>query len=218
MTALGVVPARGGSRTVPRKNLIELGGETLVARAVRIALDAETLDRLVVSTDDDEIAAAALAAGVEVVRRPQELARDDSPTEDALRHAIGQHGGDYEWTVTLEPTAPFRTAATIDRCVRLAAERDAGSVLTVAESRENWGRIDGDGRYELLDPAAARRRQAREPLYAESGTVWVTRTASLLAGSSVVAEPAYAVVVDEREAIDINSELDIAIAEALLRG
>jgi CMP-N-acetylneuraminic acid synthetase len=218
VSALGVIPARGGSRSVPRKNLLELGGESLVARAVRIALTVETLDRVVVSTDDDEIAEIARAAGAEVVLRPAELARDDSPTEDALRHAIRELGATSEWTVTLEPTAPFRTAATIGRCVRLAAERDAGSVLTVAESRENWGRVGEDGRYELLDPAAPRRRQGRAPLYAESGTVWVTRTASLLAGSSVLAEPVYAVVVDEKEAIDINSELDFRIAEAIFRG
>jgi CMP-N,N'-diacetyllegionaminic acid synthase len=120
--------------------------------------------------------------------------------------------------VTLEPTAPFRTAATIDRCVRLAVERDAGAVLTVAESRENWGRLADDGRYALVWPDNPRRRQDREPLYAESGTVWVTRTASLLAGSSVLAEPVYAVVVDEQEAIDVNSELDFRVAEAILRG
>jgi CMP-N,N'-diacetyllegionaminic acid synthase len=218
MHAVGIIPARGGSKGVPRKNLRRLAGETLVARAVRVALAAETLDLVVVSTDDDEIAADAEAAGARVVRRPTELARDDSPTEVALLHALEALGEQPEWTVTLEPTAPFRTAATIDRCVRLAADRDAGAVVTVAENRASWGRLGPDGGYALLDPAAPRRRQEREPLYAESGTVWVTRTASLRASRSVLAEPVYAVVVDEEEALDVNSELDLRVAEAMLDG
>ena len=218
MRALGVIPARGGSQGVPRKNLRELCGETLVARAVRIAREARTLDRVAVSTDDDEIAEAARAAGAEVVSRPAEIARDDSPTEDALLHALDALGVEPEFVVTLEPTAPLRRAQTIDRCVELATARAAGSVVTVVESRASWGRLDADQRFTLLQPGAPRRRQEREPVYAESGTVWVTRTASLRTSRSVLADPVYAVVVDEEEALDINSLLDLRIAEAVLDG
>ena len=203
---------------MPRKNLRELGGETLVARAVRSALAAQTLDRVVVSTDDDEIAAAAGAAGAEVVRRPGELAQDDSPTVDALVHALTALDVSPRWTVTLEPTAPLRRWATIDRCVELAEEREAGSVVTVRADRGSFGRLDVGDRFRLLDPEAPRRRQDREPLYVEAGVVWVTRTASLLAGRTVLAEPVYAVVVDGEEAVDVNDELDLAVAEAILRG
>lgn len=218
MHAIGIVPARGGSRGVPRKNLRELNGEPLVARAVRIARAAETLDLVVVSTDDAEIAGVAEAAGAHVVLRPAALAGDDSPTEDALVHALESLGEEPDWTVTLEPTAPFRRAETIDRCVRLADDRSAGAVVTVVGSLSSWGRLGAGGAYELLDPDAPRRRQERTPLYAESGTVWVTRTASLLAARSVLAEPVYAVVVDEEEALDVNTMLDLRIAEAILRG
>lgn len=218
MRALGVIPARGGSKSVPGKNLRELGGESLVARAVRFALAAESLDRVVVSTDDDDIAAAAAAAGAEVVRRPAELARDDSPTTDALAHVVRELRAEPRWVVTLEPTSPFRRPGTIDRCVELAEAHDAGSVLTVRADRGSFGRVDAGGRFALLDGGASRRRQDREPLYAESGTVWVTRTDSLLRTGSVLAEPVYAVVVDDEEAIDINSELDLRMAETILRG
>lgn len=218
MRALGVIPARGGSKSVPRKNLRVVGGETLVARAVRGALAARTLDRVVVSTDDDEIAAEAEQAGAEVVRRPAELAQDESPTVDALLHAIEALGVEPRWVVTLEPTAPLRRPETIDRCVELADARDAGSVVAVREDRSSFGRVGADGRFAPLDPHAPRRRQERAPLHAESGVVWVTRTASLLAERVVLAEPVYAVVVDEEEALDVNSELDLRLAELVLGG
>lgn len=211
MRALGVIPARGGSKGVARKNLRTVGGETLVARAVRGAL-AASLDLVVVSTDDDEIAREAEEAGVGVVRRPAELARDDSPTEDALLHALDSLAVEPLWTVTLEPTAPFRRPETIDRCVALAEEREAGSVVAVREERASLGRLAPDGRFARLDPDAPRRRQERVPLYAESGVVWVTRTASLRERRAVLVEPVYAVVVDEEEALDVNSELDLGIA------
>ena len=218
MRALGVIPARGGSKGVPGKNLREVAGVSLVVRAIRSATASAELDRVVVSTDDDAIAEVAEAAGAEVVRRPAELARDDSPTVDALVHALESLAVDPAWVVTLEPTAPLRRAETIDRCVRLAEERSAGSVVTVVESRASWGHVDEEGAFRLLDPSAPRRRQDREPTYAESGTVWVTRTASLLAARAVLVEPIYAVVVDQEEALDVNTELDLKIAEAVLRG
>ena len=130
--------------------------------------------------------------------------------------ALEPVGAEPRWGVTLEPTAPFRSAATIDRCVALAERHAAGAVVTVRADRSSFGRLDGDGRFALLDPAAPRRRQEREPLYAEAGVVWVTRGASLVATRSILVEPVFAVVVDEEEALDVNSELDLRIAELIL--
>ena len=126
MSTLGIIPARGGSKSVPRKNVRLVHGEPLVARCVRIALEARSLDRVVVSTDDDEIAAVAASAGAEVVRRPASIAGDDAPTSAALVHAVRELGLSPTWVVTLEPTSPLRRAETIDRCVRMAEERGCG--------------------------------------------------------------------------------------------
>ncbi len=199
MSALGVIPARGGSKGVPRKNVRLVHGEPLVARCVRIALEARTLDRVVVSTDDDEIAGVALSAGAEVVRRPASIAGDDAPTSAALVHAVQALGLSPRWVVTLEPTAPLRRAETIDRCVLMAEERQAGSVVTVRPDTGLFGRLSADGRFLPLDPGAPRRRQERQPLYAESGTVWVTRAAALLKTGEVLVDPVYALVVDRRK-------------------
>jgi CMP-N,N'-diacetyllegionaminic acid synthase len=210
-----VIPARGGSKGLHRKNALPLAGIPLVVRAVRAAAQAETVTRTVVSTDDAEIAALARAEGAEVIARPPELSDDESRTEQALQHALDQVGGSFDYVVTLEPTSPLRTAATIDLCVRLADEREAGSIVTVVEVLDNLGRLV-DGQFEPLDPSAPRRRQDRAPLYREVGTVYVTRTSSLLRTGAVLSAPVHAVIVDAEEGIDINTPLDFTVAEAAL--
>jgi N-acylneuraminate cytidylyltransferase len=215
VTVLAVIPARGGSRAVPRKNVAVVGGVSLVARAVAVALAAETIDRVVVSTDDDEIAGAATAAGAEVVRRPPELAGDEASTESALLHVLDTLGGvDPEYVVTLEPTSPFRTAETVDECVRRARELQAAALITVSETREVLGRIQ-DGVFVPLQPDQPRRRQLREPVYKEAGAAYVTRTEHLRRSGSVLAEPTYAVVVSETEGLDVNTATDLTLARVL---
>jgi CMP-N,N'-diacetyllegionaminic acid synthase len=214
--ALGVIPARGGSREIPGKNTRPLAGEPLIVHTIRAAQAAKCLDRVVVSTDSDEIASVAEAAGADVVRRPAELATDDSPTEDALIHAVETLGVAPNYVVTLEPTSPLRTPALIDACVELALAADADAVLTVVETRELLGRLVG-GRYHYLVPGQPRRRQNREPLYRESSTVYVTRTSWLLENRSVLADEIHAIIAPEEEAVDINTPLDFLVAEAVLR-
>jgi CMP-N-acetylneuraminic acid synthetase len=216
VSVLCVVPARRGSKGIPQKNLAELAGEPLIVHTLRAALAATTLDRVVVSTDDEEIAAVALSAGAEVVNRPAHLAGDDSPTEDALLHALETLGPpEPEYVVTLEPTSPLRKAQTIDACVRRAFELGANAVIAVAETREVLGRLE-DGVFVPLDPNAPRRRQLRAPLYRETGVAYVTRTAHLRATHSVFAGPLYAVVVPEEETLDVNTKLDLLVASAAL--
>jgi CMP-N-acetylneuraminic acid synthetase len=217
VSVLGIVPARGGSKGVPGKNLAPVAGEPLLVHTIRAALAAVSLDRIVVSTDSEEIAAVARAAGAEVVMRPAELAADDSPTEDALIHVLDALGPpDPVYVVTLEPTSPLRSAELVDRCVGLARERDADGVLTVAPTTEILGRL-ADGLFQPLEPGQARRRQDRHALHREVSTVYVTKAAHLRATRSVLAEPLYAVAVSEEEAIDINTELDLVVADAILR-
>jgi CMP-N,N'-diacetyllegionaminic acid synthase len=219
MSALGVIPARGGSKGIPGKNLAPLGGIPLLLHTIRCARDAASLSALVVSTDSDEVADVAAEAGVEVVERPVAIAGDDSTTEEALLHVLDvleQRGDELpDYVVTLEPTSPLRSARLVDECVELAEREHANAVITVAETRENYGRLVG-GRFEFLLPGQPRRRQEREPLYRESSTVYVTRTDYLRRSGSVLAEPLYAVIAPPEETIDINDPLDLVLAEAVL--
>lgn len=217
LPVLGVIPARGGSKGVPGKNLRPLAGEPLLVHTVRAALAAALVDRVVVSTDADDIAAVAAAAGAEVVRRPAQLATDESPTEDALLHALDAAGEPGpEWVVTLEPTSPLRPASLIDACVALARERDADGVGVVAETSSLVGPVD-DARFTHLIPGQPRRRQLRAPLYRETSAVYVTRASHLRRTRSVLADPFYVVVAPEEQVLDINVALDFVVAEALMR-
>jgi len=216
MRVIAVIPARGGSKEIPGKNIRPLAGEPLVVHTIRAALAARLVNRVVVSTDSAEIAAIAREAGAEVVTRPPELAADESPTEDALIHAVESLGEDADYVVTLEPTSPLRTPELIDACVERALAEDADAVITVVETRDVLGRVE-DGHFHPLDPDSPRRRQDRTPFFRESSTVYVTRTRSLIANRSVLAEPLHAVVVPPDQAIDINSPLDFLVAEAAFR-
>jgi N-acylneuraminate cytidylyltransferase len=219
-STLAVVPARGGSRGIPGKNIRPLGGRPLLAWTVDAARAASGIDRLVVSTDDPEIRGVAVEFGVEVVDRPAELAADASPTEDALIHALDAcptpAGDDYDVVLTLEPTSPFRTAGTIERCLEIFATTDADSVIAVVETRSNYGRIV-DGRFEFLFPDQPRRRQDRPPLFKESSTLYATRSDVLRRKRSVLGDRLHALRVGEDEATDINEPRDLAWAEAWLR-
>jgi N-acylneuraminate cytidylyltransferase len=216
--ALGVIPARGGSKGLPGKNLLPLGGEPLLVHTIRAALSATELDGVICTTDSEEIASTAASAGATVVMRPADLAADDSPTEDALIHVLDTllalGSAEPEYVVTLEPTSPLRSSRLIDECVARARDLRADAVITVTPSFESWGRLE-DGVFRHLSPGEPRRRQLREPLYRESSTVYITRVAHLRRSGSVLADPLHAVVVDAEEAIDVNTAADLAVAEAL---
>lgn len=216
MKVLAIIPARAGSKEVLGKNIRPLSGEPLLVYTIRAALAATLVDRVVVSTDSAEIASVARAAGAEVVNRPAELATDESSTEDALIHVVESLDEVAEYVVTLEPTSPLRTPELIDACINRALAEDADSVITVVETRDVLGRVEG-GHFHPLAQGSPRRRQDRTPLYRESSTVYVTRTRWLLANRSVLAEPLHAVVVPADQAIDINSPLDFLVAEAVFR-
>lgn len=219
MRTLGVIPARGGSKGIPRKNIQPLGGKPLITYAVDSARGTKGIHKVVVSTDSAEIAAVAHGLGVTVIDRPAALAHDTARTEDALLHALDSlaaRGERYDAVATLEPTAPLRSPALIDRCVERLSAGGCDAVLTVVADRSTWGRLRGE-RFEHLFPGQARRRQDREPIYRESSTVYVTNVDALRQTGSVLGRAPVAIEVTEEEAVDINTPLDLVIAEAILR-
>lgn len=214
---LAVVPARGGSVSVPLKNIRPLAGKPLLRYTIDQAAAVPELDAVVVSTDDSRIAGVAVHAGGRVVDRPGELATATAPTEWALLHALDALGDDqFDYVVLLEPTSPFRTPATISRCIRTIVDEDVPSLVTVVETKASLGRISGN-RFKPLWPNAPRRRQDREPLYCESSTVYVCTVAHLRRYKSLVADEWGVVEIAEGEALDINTLHDFAIAEALMK-
>ena len=213
MDVLGLIPARGGSKGIPRKNLAPLAGKPLLAWTVDAARAAGELTRVVVSTDDDEIAA---AAGVEVLRRPPELAQDDAPMLDVVRHAARELSPDV--VVLLQPTSPLRRAEHVDACVRLLLESGADAVLSVVEVPHAF-RPDSlmdvvDGR--LVARGTAGTRQEKPLVYARNGPAVLARRADRL-GEGLYAGDVRPFVMDARDSLDVDDPYDLELAELLLR-
>lgn len=219
---LSIIPARGGSRRLPGKNLLPVSGKPLLVHTVEHALGAGSVDRVVVSTDDPAIAKTARRTGAEVIDRPAALAGDDSPSEAALLHVLdvleAREGYRPELVVFLQATAPVRTPADVDRAVARLRAEGADSLLSVVEARRFLWRLE-EGRPAPLnyDPTARPRTQDREPEYHENGSIYVTKTEVLRAtgnrlGGRIVLHP----MADECF-VDVDGPLDLALAEAVLR-
>ncbi|WP_448810842.1 cytidylyltransferase domain-containing protein [Agromyces bauzanensis] len=175
--ATAIIPARGGSQGLPGKNVARVGGVPLVARAVRSALAAERIARVVVTTDDDDIAEAARAAGAEVVARPAELAGSEASSESALLHALDAL--DAAVTVFIQATSPFIDPRDLDAAVERVVSGERDVVFSAAPTHVFlWrGDEDANGAVGVNHDAAHRpRRQDREPEYAETGAFYVFGT------------------------------------------
>ena len=221
---LAVVPARGGSRRLPGKNLRLLEGAPLIVHTIRAALSAERVDRVIVSTDADAIARVALAAGAEVpFSRPAELATDAAATLPVIRHAVewfeANHGR-VGVVVTLQPTSPLRDASEIDAAVGLLDDPAVDSAVSVAPIGLP-GSVVGvvaRGRYLAALPEDARPSagEAAPPAVRLTGAVYVTRR-ELLAQDRLLGDRPAALVTDPARAIDIDTPSDLRRARRLAR-
>lgn len=191
MNVVAIIPARGGSKGIPRKNLLPVAGKPLVAWSIEAARRARTVTRTLVSTDDDEIAGVARNHGAEVVMRPAEISGDTASSESALLHALdvlrGNGGPDPDVVVFLQATSPHRVPADIDGAVDLLVRGNYDSVFGgCAEHFTGRWALDADGRASPLnfDPVRRPRRQERALEYLENGSVYAFRPALLRATGS----------------------------------
>jgi CMP-N-acetylneuraminic acid synthetase len=213
MEVLGLIPARGGSKGILRKNLAPVAGKSLLAWTVEAAHGAEKLTRVVVSTDDDDIAAAAEA---DVLRRPAELAADDTPMLDVVRHAIGEL--DPDLVVVLQPTSPLRRSEHIDGAVLLLLETGADCVVSVCEVPHRYGPdalmdlVDG----RLVARGSVRSRQEKDAVYARNGPAVLALRADRL-GRDLYDGDCRAYVMDQRSSLDVDTPFDLEVADLLLR-
>jgi len=223
---LVVVPARGGSKGVPRKNLRKVGGVPLVARVGHLVSDLDFVDRAVVSTDDEEIAAVAEAAGLAApFRRPASLSGDRIGDLEVLTHALESVERDdrvvYDIVVMLQPTSPLRRGEHVYAVVSKLAEGGFDAVWTVGPTDLKYHprkqlALEGD-RLFFHHPAGAEviARQQLEPVYHRDGAAYAIRRDCLLVQKSILGKNASAVVVDE-PMLSIDTEEDFARVEASL--
>lgn len=219
---LGIIPARGGSKEVPRKNLREVGGRPLIAWTIVEARKSIYLDRLILSSDDEEIIGVARAWRCDTpFVRPAQLAEDSSPSVDAVLHALERLPG-YEFVVLLQPTSPLRSVEDIDGCIQRCVSSGATSCVSVTACRENprvMYRMDGGFKLQpfLADEQRLTRRQEYPRYYRLSGAVYVAQTRWLLASKKLVGEDTIGYEVPLERSLDIDTELDLVILDSVMR-
>jgi N-acylneuraminate cytidylyltransferase len=227
---LVLIPARGGSKSFPHKNIRPLGGHPLIAYSIAAGLAARTVGRVVVSTDDEEIAEVARAYGAEVpFLRPAPLALDDTPDLPVVEHALdwlGRAGYHPEIVVQLRPTSPLRPMDLVDRGIKVLTDHpDADSARAVIPSVQNpykmWRQAE-DGRIvPLLEDGFHEPynmpRQLLPPTYWQTGHLDVIRTRTIRRKHSLTGDRVFPIPVDPECAVDIDTARDLARAEALLQ-
>jgi CMP-N-acetylneuraminic acid synthetase len=225
-TVLGLVPARGGSKGVPGKNVRPLAGHTLLEYTARAARDSGVIDRLMLSTDAPDIADAGRRAGLEVpFMRPAALAADDTPMLPVIQHALAEtakNGWSPDVIVLLQPTSPLRRPDHIRDAVTMLRETNADSVVTVVEvprhlSPDYVMRIE-EGRLRpfLPDGAGVTRRQDARPAYSRDGTVYAFRRSTIERFGGIYGDDCRPLLIDATESISIDSPADWDEAERLL--
>ena len=226
MNTLALIPARGGSKRIPRKNIRPLAGKPLIAWTIEMAAACSNLDRVIVSTDDQEIADIAKRYGAEVpFLRPPELARDGTPNVDATIHAIQwleeREGYRPDSVMVLQPTSPLRTEEDMGAAINLAIRTSADAVISVCEVKHHpyWTKhLTDDGR--LLDPSWLDQsygcRQDLPPFYGLNGAIYLAKRSVLLADRSFYTRKVYAYIMPPERSLDIDSLWDLHLAELIV--
>ncbi len=219
---LAIIPARGGSKGVPGKNLMPLGGKPLIAWSIEQALSAAGVTDTVVSTDSEEIAEVARAAGAQApFLRPAELATDTAPTEPVMRHALEEmeaREGRYDAVLLLQPTSPLRLAGTIDRAIGEFAATGADSLLGVVASHAFfWQQEPLRATYDYRNRPRRQDIPPAERRYRETGSLYLTRRDAFLAEDNRLAGNIVLFEMDGLEAWEIDTRADFAVLEALMQ-
>lgn len=223
---LGLVTARGGSKGLPGKNLLKVGGMSLTARAVRSGTESRYVDRVVISTDSAEIAQEAENFGCGVpFMRPCELATDGAKSIDVIRHALEtlkEQGESYDVFVLLQPTSPFRTAFHVDACLELMDVKGADSVVSVAKAEHhplNMNTLPDDMCMKnfIRTEAENRNRQDLPDYYRLNGAVYAVSCGYMLESGRLFSERSYAYLMSAEDSVDVDSKLDLKLAQLLVQ-
>jgi CMP-N,N'-diacetyllegionaminic acid synthase len=227
MSIIALIPARGGSKGIPGKNLIPVAGKPLIAHSIACARAVPEISRVLVSTDSAQIADCARAQGAEApFLRPAEISGDDTPMLAVLQHTLGwlrESGETVDGLVLLQPTSPLRTADSVAAAIRLFVSRQADSVVSVVPVPHNCtpGSLLKKDALDRVTPAfpemnQAIRRQDKPIFYARNGPAILILRPSLIDSGRLYSENTVGFEMSRRESFDIDDREDLAIAEALL--
>ena len=220
-TFLAIIPARGGSKRLPRKNILDLCGKPLISWSIEAGLKSKYVDKVVVSSDDTEILNISNEFKVQVIKRPNELASDTSTSFDAVKHAIDNLES-YEYILLLQPTSPLRNQNHIDKAIEILEEKNADAVISVCEMNHNsvWSNtLDDSSSMEgfISDNLLNNRSQDLKKHYRLNGAIYLCKTDKLLKEKSFfLKKNIFAYVMNSNDSIDIDRKEDFELASLYL--
>ncbi len=222
---LAVIPARGGSKGIPKKNIKELAGKPLIFYTIEAAIASNIFSKVIVSTDDEEIAAVALNYGAEVpFLRPKEIAGDLIPSDDVIFHALSyyqERGMEYKEVCKLQPTSPLRNSKHLIEAYQLFNEKKAAFLVSVCECEHSplWsGIINADLRLDdfMSDDIKSSCRQNLKKYYRLNGAIYMGKVKDFYANRNFLGKNSVAYIMQQRDSIDIDNIFDFEMAEILI--
>lgn len=218
---LAVIPARGGSKGIPRKNIIDLSGKPLIAWTIEAAKNSRYIDRIILSSEDEEIIKIASVLECEVpFKRPIELAQDDTPGIDPVIHALENING-YDYVVLLQPTSPLRKSEDIDECIMMCVNNNLHSCVSVSETDKSpYWMYTMNENYTLnkilSHDSSISQRQLLPKAYYLNGAVYVADIRWIIKSKKFESANTFAYVMPKERSIDIDTIFDLKLAEYLL--
>ncbi|MDP2692338.1 MAG: acylneuraminate cytidylyltransferase family protein [bacterium] len=220
---IAIIPARGGSKGLPGKNIKLLNGKPLIAYTIEAALKAKHVHRVILSTDDIDIADTAKKYGAEVpFMRPETLATDNALAIDVYKYTLNRlsetEGSIISEFIVLQPTSPLRTVTDIDNAITLFKEKDADSVISFCQEHHpiKWHKyVTPEGKLESIFENTIGNRQSEKPTYFPNGAIYVFKC-NILDTKSYFTDKSYAYIMDRRHSVDIDTLEDFEYAEFLI--
>ena len=220
-TFLAIIPARGGSKRLPRKNVLDLCGKPLIAWSIEAALKSKYISKIIVSSDDEEILNIAKEYKADFIKRPDELASDTATTFDALKHTL-ENVEKYDYVVLLQPTSPLRTEKHINEAIELLEEKNADAIISVCEMEHSplWSNIldeNLDMSNFLSDEVLNKRSQDLPKYYRLNGAIYICKIDKFLQNRGFFfKDKVFAYIMDKKDSVDIDEEIDFKLAQFCL--
>lgn len=217
MKTIAIIPARGGSKRLPEKNIKLLGGIPLIAHSILYAQsNSDIIDDIYVSTDDEQIKNAALQFGAKVINRPKFLAGDLEPTVSAIKNVLQQIDEKIENIILLQPTNPLRPESLLKESFQYYQEKKQDSLFTVTKNHQKLGKIENE-KFIPFNYEIGQRSQDLEPLFYENGLLYISKS-KLILEDKIISENAFPFLVDSVLAnVDIDTQEDFDYAEYLYK-
>ena len=222
-TFLAIIPARGGSKRLPRKNVLPLGDKPLIAWSIEAAKESKYIDEIVVSSDDNTILDIADQYNIKKIKRSAELSNDNATTIDVITNTIKTCKRNFDYIILLQPTSPLRNAKHIDDAIELLKEKNADAIISVCETEHSplWSNTlqnDYDMSQFLNKNLLNKRSQELQTYYRLNGAIYIANTEKLLKQNSFFLDKnIYAYIMPQKESIDIDTKLDFDFATFLLQ-